>query len=235
MRIFLLFIALISLNGVAADISVDAFLKDLNKVKEAYVKTNEISMYVKHSTYVGAKSQAAHETKSGYYKKNGKYIESTVLGIHKISDGELELSVNPLSHMAILAEYKAQEPVDIEAIEAYMKTVSKIEKTSQKGETIYRLNFNEGEELRYFEFSTNTDSFIVRIEYLYSKTLSHTQADGTKLEGQPKVKINYTQIRIKGIEDISGKMNTYLENNEGEYKLKGKYSQYEFYDNRLKK
>lgn len=235
MRIFILFISLITVECMAAEITTDDFLKDLNVVKEAYEKTNELSMYVKHSTYVGAKSQTAHETKSGYYKKKEKFLESTVLGIHKISDGELELSVNPLSHIAVLTEFKPQEPVDIEAIKAYMKTVSKIEKTADKGETKYRLNFDEGGELTYFEFVINAENFITSIEYLYSKTLSHTQADGKKLEGQPKVKINYTQIRIKGVEDISGRMNSYLDNNEGEYKLKGKYSQYEFYDNRLKR
>lgn len=235
MKYFLVIFSFVSFLSLAETISSESFLSDLNKISENYKKLDQYSMQVKHSSYIGEKSQVPYETVGGYYKKNGRYLESTVLGIHTLNNSELELNVNISSRIAVLTNSKKEEVVDMEAIKAYLSAVENITKEEQKEETIYTMNFKEDSELKYFKFTTNPNGFITEINYLYAKSLSYTQPDGKKLEGQPKVKITYTEIRTKGVEDLQNKMNSYLIKNEEGYKLTGKYSQYEFYDNRIKK
>lgn len=236
MRIILLSISFLFISVVKAEVvSTDEMMKVISKIEEAYKKYDSYSMDVQHRSYVGDKTGTPFETSKGYYIKSKNFMESDLLGVHTIQNDKFTLTVNPNMRMGILSDNQKQEAIDPESIKAYLEDVENIEKTKQGNVYEYTFSYKDGAPLEYFKFKLDSKFFIKRITYLYATEMSQGKADGSVLKGKPKVEIIYSNILTSGVKDISGVMNQYLQANGKSYRLIGKYANYDFSDNRIKK
>lgn len=237
MRFIILNIVLLTVGFrvQAESVSVDEMVEVISKMEQAYKKYDSYSMDIQHRSYVGDQTATPYETANGFYIKNKEFIESNILGVHTLQNTDLMLVVNPDIQIGILYNAQKQEVVKAEDLRTYLTGVASIEKTKVGGLYEYTFKYGENSSIEYFKFRLDSQNFLRRVSYLYTREQSQEKEDGTILKGKPKVEIIYSNILTKGVKNISGTMNQYLKSEGSSYKLIGKYANYEFSDNRIKK
>lgn len=213
-------------------------VQDFKMINNTYVKNELLSMDIEYIYYQDENSKIATETKKGSFKKSGKNILSSLIGITTIQNERYMWMIDNENKVIVVSKPKISfDMTMISSIDSMLKVCSSVDfKELSKKEHSYQLNFNKNSD-NYKSISViyNADTY-----FLNNITISFREPVLTDVNNEasvkkiPKLKIQYSNINTKpNLSSISFSEQKYFEVKDQKIFGKGQYKEYTFINNIL--
>lgn len=207
------------------------------EISAYYTYAKLLSVDIVHQTYKGHTSAQPHDRSEGYFKADGNQYHSYLAGIHTIQNKQLKFVVDTAGKLIVLADARPLN-VATELNASHLtaqKHIQACKKTTDKGLTLYRVEYKAPFEMEATELHLNLNHSIAAIHLYMRKALPLSNEKGAAT-AKPKASILYKNYNTKPV-FAAGEFThlPYFKLDGQKPVLTKKYSHYKIVDNRIDK
>lgn len=183
------------INWKPADVKI--FVNEYQKVADYYNRTNKISMQMTYTSFQTHTVTDVADKSVGFYKKDGLYYHTYIMGNRTIQNSKYKFTVNEESKTILVSDVddKVNTIMNFDEKKLDSTLIVSLKMAQLNNGTRFRIDYKKGSEIEAIEYSVSKLGFVNELDFFYCHI--NVNEEGNNEVVYPHLNISFTDVNAK--------------------------------------